>query len=66
MNAIFKIGGLVGLLLTALGPILVFTGVIDVDRNKLVMLAGMVIWFLFGTPWLSARKLQPTDSQVEI
>lgn len=62
----FKIVAILGLLATALGPILTFTGTIDVETNKKVMLAGMIVWFLGATPWLGSNKLQPADSQVEI
>ena len=62
----FKAIAVIGLLATALGPILMFTGSIDLDTNKLVMLAGMIVWFIGGIPCLSSNKLQPTDSEVEI
>lgn len=63
---IFKAIALCGLLATALGPILMFTGTIDVEANKVVMLIGMIIWFIGGVPWLGSNKLQPTDKEVEI
>lgn len=62
----FKVIGLFGLATTAIGPILTFTGTIDVSTNKLVMLVGMIVWFVGGTPWLGTQKLQPTDKEVEI
>jgi hypothetical protein len=62
----FKAIAVIGLLATAIGPILVFTGTIDAAANKLVMLIGMIVWFIGGIPWLGSNKLQPTDSQVEI
>ncbi len=57
---------IIGLLATAIGPILVFTGATDVDTNKNIMLGGMIAWFLGATPWLGSQKLEPTDSEVEI
>lgn len=66
MNAVFKTIAMVGLLLTAAGPILVFTGAIDVPTNKTLMLVGMAVWFIGAIPWLGAKPLQPSDDQVEI
>ncbi|MEP4079379.1 hypothetical protein [Haloferula sp.] len=57
---------ILGLIATATGPILTFTGSIDVETNKKIMLAGMITWFLGATPWLGSNKLEPTDSEVEI
>ena len=57
---------LIGLLATGAGPLLVYTGSLDVETNKMVMLGGMVVWFLGATPWLGSSHLQPTDEQVEI
>lgn len=62
----FKALAWLGLATTALGPILVFTGAIDVPTNKTIMLAGMIVWFLGATPWLGSNKLQPSDKEVEI
>ncbi len=62
----FKPIAIGGLIATAAGPILLFTGAIDLETNKKVMLLGMIVWFLGATPWLGSNKLQPTDSQVEI
>ncbi len=62
----FKIIGLLGLATTAIGPLLVFTGTLEVATNKLVMLIGMIVWFLGATPWLGTTKLQPSDKEVEI
>lgn len=63
---IFKAIALGGLLLTAAGPILTFTGAVDIETNKKLMLIGMIVWFLGATPWLGSNKLQPADTQVEI
>ena len=57
---------ILGLIATAIGPILVFTGSTDVETNKTIMLAGMVAWLIGATPWLGSRKLRPSDSEVEI
>lgn len=62
----FKTIAILGLTATALGPVLVFTGTIDMETNRKLMLAGMIVWFLGATPWLGSSKLQPADTEVEI
>lgn len=62
----FKAIAVLGLAATALGPILAFTGVIEFETNKQVMVVGMIVWFLGATPWLGSNKLEPADTQVEI
>lgn len=57
---------LLGLAATAAGPVLTFAGTIPLDTNKIVMIVGMILWFVGATPWLGTTKLQPTDTQVEI
>ncbi len=57
---------LMGLITTAMGPILTYAGLIDVETNKFIMLIGMIVWFVGGIPWLGAKDLQPADKQVEI
>ena len=66
MKAVTRIIAWTGLATTALGPILTFTGAIGVETNKIVMIAGMIVWFVGATPWLGAKKIQPADTQVEI
>ena len=66
MKTAFKAIAWIGLTATASGPILIFTGMIDVDTNKTVMFAGMIVWFIGATPWLGSNKIQPADTQVEI
>lgn len=66
MNPVFKAIAWIGLVLTAVGPILFYTGTIDVDLNKKIMIAGMVIWFIGAIPWLGKKEIEPADTQVEI
>lgn len=56
MTSIIKITALVGLLLTAAGPVLTYLSVIDIEKNKLIMLIGMIIWFIGATPWLGSDR----------
>lgn len=66
MNVVVKIIALVGLFLTALGPILTFATSFEVSTNKGLMIIGMILWFIGATPWLGFKKLQPADTEVEI
>jgi hypothetical protein len=63
---IFKIIALVGLFLTALGPILAFAGPMEVSTNKGLMIFGMILWFAGATPWIGGKALRPADTEVEI
>ncbi|MFM2242893.1 MAG: hypothetical protein RLZ97_1748 [Verrucomicrobiota bacterium] len=56
MTSIIKITALVGLLLTTAGPVLTYLSVIDIEKNKLIMLIGMIIWFIGATPWLGSDR----------
>ena len=66
MNSLFKAIAWIGLVLTAIGPVFVFTGTIDVELNKKIMAAGMIIWFIGAIPWLGKKEIEPADTQVEI
>lgn len=66
MKFVFIVTALMGLITTAMGPILTFSGLIDVNTNKFVMLIGMIFWFIGGIPWLGRKDLQPADKEVEI
>jgi hypothetical protein len=66
MNTLYKSVALIGLLLTLLPPILATMEMIDLALNKTLMLVGMILWFLGGTPWIAFRKLNPSDTHVEI
>lgn len=64
MKALFKPLALIGLALSLLAPILVFANAISTDLMKLLMLIGMIVWYLGATPWLGlgAHKSEPADS----
>jgi len=61
-----KLIALIGLFITTLGPILTFANVISISQNKLVLIIGMVLWFIGATPWLGREELKPSDTEVEI
>ena len=48
MRLIFTILSYVGLALTVIPGILVFTGDLELETHKDIMIAGMLIWFVFA------------------
>jgi len=46
---------LIGLLATITPPILVFSGTIELEMHKIIMAAGMILWFITA-PFLRERK----------
>ena len=67
MIKILKPAAIIGLALTVIPPLLLFMGVMkSLDQVKMVMLGGMILWFIAAIPWLAFRELRPSDSEVEI
>jgi hypothetical protein len=62
----FKAIALGGLVLTTVAPIMMFTGAIDLDTNKTLMLIGMIVWFIGATPWLGSNKPAGSDSKSDL
>ncbi|MDD4107421.1 MAG: hypothetical protein PHH93_01740 [Prolixibacteraceae bacterium] len=60
MKRILQIFSLLGLLLTLIPPMLFFLGKISHDRQNLLMLIGMIVWFSTAIFWLGAKA---KDSQ---
>lgn len=57
MSQLFKPLAIIGLLLTVIPPILLFTGVSDsLTSTKTVMFVGMILWFATAIPWLAFQK----------
>jgi len=52
MKTICKGISYIGLLLTVVPSILVFSGSIELDTHKTMMLIGMVIWFVAAPFWV--------------
>lgn len=52
MIRLWKLLSLVGLLLTAAPAFLVFVGKLPIERHYLLMLIGMVVWFLSAPFWM--------------
>ena len=50
MKTIFKIIGVIGLIITVGAPIFYMMDVIQLDLNHQLMLAGTLLWFLTAIP----------------
>jgi len=52
MKKILKILSYTGLALTLLPSIMVYTGTVTFEANKLYMIIGMLCWFLTAPFWM--------------
>jgi hypothetical protein len=50
----------IGLLLTVVPSLLVFSGIIDLASHKKLMMAGTVLWFVTAPFWMN-KKIPETD-----
>ncbi|MEN8192941.1 MAG: hypothetical protein ABFS12_08995 [Bacteroidota bacterium] len=55
MRPLLKIISLIGLLVTIIPSFLVFTGVITLDNNKLLMVLGTILWFSTAPFWMNKK-----------
>lgn len=53
MRSLLKILSYIGLGLTLIPSVLVFSGNISIDVSKTLMLLGTVIWFLSAPSWMN-------------
>ncbi|MCJ8166549.1 hypothetical protein MKJ04_17015 [Pontibacter sp. E15-1] len=56
MQTILKILSFLGLALTIVPSLLVFSGVIELSFHKTLMLAGTLLWFFTAPFWLNKTK----------
>ncbi|MCH7226109.1 hypothetical protein [Haloferula sp. A504] len=66
MKKLLPFIALAGLVLTIAPPLIHLFGDLPVKTTFHLMTAGMVLWFAAATPWLGRRKLEPTDTEVQI
>lgn len=57
MKTVLKIISVIGLILTILPSILVFTRTISIDDHKAMMIVGMFLWFLSAPFWMKEKSL---------
>jgi hypothetical protein len=57
MKYLLKTGALIGFGLTLVPPILAWNGIINLDMNKSLLLAGTIIWFAFAPLILNKKKV---------
>ncbi|MBK8946849.1 MAG: hypothetical protein IPM32_16490 [Ignavibacteriae bacterium] len=53
MKTVLMILSLIGLISTILPSILVFTNVISMETNKIIMAIGTILWFSSATFWMN-------------
>lgn len=56
MKILLKIISFIGLGLTLIPSILLFSGQINADTCKLLMLVGTVLWFVTAPFWMNESK----------
>ena len=56
MIILLKILSFIGLALTIIPSVLVLMGEMDLELNKKLMAAGMVIWFVGAYFWIYRKK----------
>ena len=52
MKKLLIVLSIIGLLLTIVPSILVFTGDLTLQSNKNIMIVGMVLWFATASIWM--------------
>ncbi len=55
MKMILKLISLIGLGLTLLPSFFVFSGLIELDPNKNLMILGTILWFITAPFWMNKR-----------
>ena len=58
MRTIIKITSFAGLFLTLVPSFLVFTGIIELNTNKILMIIGTAMWFFTVPFWMNRKKPQ--------
>ncbi len=55
MRSILKVISLVALIITIVPSVLVFTGTISLENNKLLMILGTLLWFASAPFWMNKK-----------
>lgn len=61
MRKILIIISFVGLVLTIVPSILVFERVIELEKNFILMFAGMFLWFATAPFWMKSKSLDDAE-----
>ena len=56
MQSILKIISFIGLALTVVPSFLVFSGAIELNFHKTLMLIGTLLWFVTAPFWMNKQK----------
>jgi len=63
MKTILKLISIMGLILTLVPSILVFSGSINIESHKLLMFIGAVFWFSTAPFWINKEKNKISDNK---
>ena len=56
MKLLVKFISYIGLLLTLIPSLMVFTGNISLDSGKMLMLIGTIVWFVSAPGWMNKAE----------
>lgn len=56
MKLLVKFISYIGLLLTLIPSLMVFTGNISLDSGKVLMLIGTIVWFVSAPGWMNKAE----------
>jgi len=56
MKLLIKFISYIGLVLTLIPSLLVFTGNISLDSCKMLMLIGTIVWFVSAPSWMNKAE----------
>lgn len=60
-RSIYRLLALCGLGMTIIPSILLFNGAISSSTNKLIMLIGMIVWFVAAPGWIGSNDEKAQD-----
>ena len=55
MKTICKMISYVGLIVTVVPSMLVFSGMVELETHKVMMLIGMILWFITAPFWMNRQ-----------
>ncbi len=58
MKSFLKTLSFLGLVLTMIPPVLIYLGKIDLQQTHVLMLIGMVCWFISAPFWINKQEGQ--------
>lgn len=62
MKSILKLVSYLGLALSLIPGLMVFTGRIELETSKNILIAGMLLWFLTAVFWIERSSFEDEES----